>query len=140
MILKDFFDSGPSRIVPMNKKADTTFTVSEFLDYINTLLEIKNYTIQGEITSISIREKAVYFTLSDKKEEAKLECLMWKYKYNNLPIELEEGKEVKVYGNANIYKPFGKFTFIAEQISPVGEGELRNALERLKKDFKNKGN
>ena len=129
----DFFETS----IP--NKLDTIFSVSEFLDYINTLLEIKNYTIQGEITSISIREKAVYFTLSDKKEEAKLECLMWKYKYNSLPVELEEGKEVKVYGSANIYKPFGKFTFIAEQISPVGEGELRNALERLKKRLQEQG-
>lgn len=112
--------------------ADATFSVSEFLDFTNSLLQPIKATVQGEITSVSHRANATYFSLNDKTEKAKLDCVIWKFRLNQLSFDLVEGQEVQVYGSPNIYKPFGKFSMVVDKVSPVGEGALKQAFEKLK--------
>lgn len=123
----------------LNLLPDAVFSVSEFLDFTNALLQPIKVTIQGEITSISHRERATYFSLTDPREQAKLECIIWKSRLYQLDFTLEEGQEVQIYGSPNIYKPFGKFSLIADRVSPVGEGALRQAFEKLKQRLEAKG-
>lgn len=118
---------------------DKVYSVGEFLETINLLLAPIHITIQGEINSVTERGSAVYFTLSDPKEKATLHCIVWKNKMRSFGFELREGLEVKVVGTPNIYKPFGKFSFTADYISPVGEGALKQALEQLKKQLEADG-
>lgn len=119
--------------------ADATFTVSEFLDFTNSLLQPIKATIQGEITSVSHRANATYFSLNDKQEKAKLDCVIWKFRLRQLSFPLEEGQEVQILGSPNIYKPFGKFSLVVDQVSPVGEGALKQAFEKLKQKLEQAG-
>ncbi len=118
---------------------DKVYGIGEFLENINLLLAPIHITIQGEINSVTERGSAVYFTLSDPKEKATLNCIVWKNKMRSFGFDLREGLEVKVVGAPNIYKPFGKFSFTADYISPVGEGALKQALELLKKQLEADG-
>lgn len=118
----------PSTMIP----PEAIFTVSEFLDFINHILKPLRVTVQGEITSLKVRSGHIYFSISDQQEKAKLDCIIWKFRARSLSFDLEEGAEVKIVGTPNMYKPFGKFSFIADHISPVGEGALRQAFEKLK--------
>lgn len=119
--------------------AEAVFSVAEFLDLTNEMLKPLRVTVQGEITSYTIRGAAVYFSLSDKQEKAVLNCLMWKNKLYSQGIEIKEGLEVQVIGTPNIYKPYGKFSFQADYISPVGEGALKLAFEKLKQQLAGAG-
>lgn len=118
---------------------DKVYGIGEFLEQINLLLAPIHITIQGEINSVTERGSAVYFTLSDPKEKATLNCIVWKNKMRSFGFELREGLEIKVVGAPNIYKPFGKFSFTADYISPVGEGALKQALEQLKLQLETEG-
>lgn len=118
---------------------EAIFSVSEFLDLTNELLKPLRVTVQGEISSLTIRGQAAYFNLSDTKEKAILNCLVWKSKLFGMGIELKEGLEVQVVGVPNVYKPFGKLSFQADYISPVGEGALKQAFEKLKKQLEQEG-
>ncbi|PIR43928.1 exodeoxyribonuclease VII large subunit [candidate division WWE3 bacterium CG10_big_fil_rev_8_21_14_0_10_32_10] len=122
-----------------NSDIEQIFSVSEYLDLVNAVIEPVKFTIQGEVGQLTERGSAIYFSLLDKTDNSKLDSLMWRYKYDYMGFEIKEGMEIKVYGNANIYKPLGKFTFIADQISSVGEGELKANLEALKNKLQQDG-
>ncbi|MFW5704043.1 MAG: exodeoxyribonuclease VII large subunit [Patescibacteria group bacterium] len=144
LALSDFdFSDEEGTVVSVNTKLQTgkdiTLTVAQFLDSINELISPLETIVQGEISSLQERGSAVYFTLSDKDEKAVLNCLIWKNKARALGFELKEGMEVKVSGHPNIYKPFGKFSLQADYVSPVGEGALKQALERLMQQLRNDG-
>lgn len=118
---------------------DYIFSVSEYIDLLNETLKIRKFTIQGEITKFTARGGTVFFTIADKEDDATLECLIWKSVFESLGIELEEGLEVKITGTANVYKKNGRLSFLATRIVPLGEGALKKAFEKLKKQLEEKG-
>jgi exodeoxyribonuclease VII large subunit len=120
--------------------APQIYSVTQFLDLVNLQLEAFPAAIQGEITSLSMRNHA-YFTMTDGNSEqpAVLNCALWQSRLKNIPFELKEGIEIQVLGQANVYKPTGRFSFIVEHIAPVGEGALQKAFEQLKLQLEAKG-
>lgn len=122
------------------KLTPTIYSVSDFVDLVNGQLKEMTMAIQGEITSLTMRNHA-YFSLSDSNpdEKAVLSCALWKFRLNSLPFDLKEGMEVQVVGKASLYKPTGRFTFVVDHIVPVGEGSLQKAFEALKKKLDEKG-
>lgn len=110
---------------------EQTFTVSQFLDMINELVAPLNVTIQGEITSFNVRGQFIYATISDLKEQAKLNLFIVKSTLDRAGIVLEEGMEVIVQGIPGIYKGTGNFNLRVTQLTPVGEGALKKAFDRL---------
>lgn len=114
-------------------------SVSEFLDLINGFFKTKNYSIQGELTEFKISGRSIFFSLKDKKDNSILNCYISQWAYESLGIALEDGMEVLVGGSPAIYKPYGKFSFQATSIEPIGEGALRKAYELLKKKLETEG-
>lgn len=119
---------------------DTVFGVSDYLDLINQKISEVDIIVEGEITSVSNRGH-IYFDICEEKngEKAILACALWKFRADRLPFELSVGEKIQVSGKANIYKPYGKFSFIVEKISPTGEGALKKAFEKLKNDLQQRG-
>ncbi|MCC6710744.1 MAG: exodeoxyribonuclease VII large subunit [Candidatus Pacebacteria bacterium] len=123
------------------KLSPKIYSVSDYLDLLNEQLNSFEMAVQGEITSLSMRNHA-YFSLSDgnkTSEKSVMTCALWQFRLKSLPFVLEEGMEVQVIGKANIYKPTGRLTFVVEHIVPVGEGALQKAFEALKKKLTAKG-
>ncbi|MBT4123882.1 MAG: exodeoxyribonuclease VII large subunit [Candidatus Pacebacteria bacterium] len=122
------------------KLTPTIYSVSDFVDLVNGQLKEMTMAIQGEITSLNMRNHA-YFSLSDSNpdEKAVLSCALWQFRLKSLPFDLQEGMEVQVVGKASVYKPSGRFTFVVDHIVPVGEGSLQKAFEALKKKLDGKG-
>ncbi len=114
---------------------EPVFSVSEFLDFIIEIVKPVKCIIQGEVTSVDIRGMNVFFTISDKKEKAVLNCYIYKAVLDNQGIQLKEGTEIQIRGDINIYKPSGKFSVTVKSVSLVGEGALKIAFERLKKQL-----
>ncbi|MCH7604461.1 exodeoxyribonuclease VII large subunit [Patescibacteria group bacterium] len=115
------------------------FSVSSYLDVLNQILTTEKVQVQGEISSMKAYPKAIYFSMKDKEDGSILSCIIFKWQYSQSGIRIEEGMEVKVSGVPNIYKPTGRFTFIADKIEPVGEGALKKAYDLLKAQLDKEG-
>ncbi|NCC70215.1 exodeoxyribonuclease VII large subunit [bacterium] len=117
------------------------FTVSSFLDLLNLTIKQIHIKVKGEITQLTKNTSSghVYFSLKDKNGSSVMSCAIWKYNYQKSSIPLEEGMEVIVTGTPNIYKPTGRFTFVADTIELVGEGALKKAYDKLKAKLEKEG-
>ena len=81
------------------------FKVSEFLDFLNSLLTSQKVIVQGEIgAKMAKYPKFTIFNLLDKDNEAILPCFVWKDRIEELNIDLEEGMEIQVLGCPEIRK------------------------------------
>lgn len=118
------------------------YSVHEYLDLVNETIAKISVVVEGEISSLKKHQSGhVYFDLCEIKngEKAMFSCAIWKYKAQYLSWDLKEGEKVQITGKANIYKTAGRYSFIIDQISPVGEGALKQAYEKLKKQLSEKG-
>lgn len=115
------------------------YTVSHYLNYLNFNLKKHKARIQGEISSLDIRDRVVYFTLKDSKDESVISCLIWKSDYELNGIDFEIGMEVVLGGIPDIYKPLGRLSFKTLSVELVGEGVLKKAYDKLKKKLEKEG-
>jgi len=117
------------------------FTVSSFLDLLNLTIKQIHIKVKGEVVQLTKNTSSghVYFSLKDKNGNSVMSCAIWKYNYQKSSVPLEEGMEVIATGSPNIYKPTGRFTFIADTVELVGEGSLKKAYDKLKAKLENEG-
>ena len=117
---------------------ETIYSVAEYIALLNFKLRPLKATIQGEIGKISYYPRAVYFSLFDK-DRTVLNCVAWPGRLQSLGSELKEGLEVKIQGYPDIYPQTGRLSFKADVITPIGEGALKLAFERLKRGLEAQG-
>ncbi len=123
-----------------NSIPERIFAVGEYLEAVNIALKRFEVKITGEVTQIKVATSGhCYFTLKDKTGENVLDCIAWKYNYQICGVKLEEGLEVILKGNGQLYSATGRFSFIADIIELKGEGVLKKAYEELKKKLENEG-
>lgn len=136
--IREFHDAPfPSIVVP--PPTEKVFSVSEFIDSVNEVLIPRRAVIQGEVNQIKPMNGYAFFTLTDKTEDAILNCFVWQNRLDNFGVELKDGLELKVEGFPRVYKRRGSFSFEVERIGLVGEGELKRALLKLKKELARMG-
>lgn len=112
------------------------FTPSQFIAVVNQTLEyaLNEVVLVGEVASYKLNQgKWVFFDLKDNESSVSVFMAVW-----NLRIPLEDGMKVAVKGMPKLTK-WGKFSFTAEAIKPVGEGSLKKAFELLKKKLTDEG-
>jgi len=113
-------------------KTDQIYTVSSYLDILNSKLSQTGAVIKGEVSSINLRNGHAYFSIKDKGDGSLLNCFMWANNYEMCGIDLVEGMEIIVHGTPEVYKPYGKLSFRTSVIELVGEGALKQAYDALK--------
>jgi exodeoxyribonuclease VII large subunit len=118
---------------------EKVFSVSEYIDYVNTLITSRRVIIRGEVGRVDNRGNYTFFTLLDKNVEAVINCFIWQDRLDNFGVELKEGLELNIEGYSEIYKARGSFSFRVEHIALIGEGVLRLAFEKLKKKLESEG-
>ena len=115
------------------------YTVSGYLDLLNKELRKREARVQGEISSLDIRDNYLFFSLKDKNDESLLSCFMWMNNYKLCGVSFEEGLEIVVEGFPEVYKPNGRLSFRVSSAELVGEGALKKAYEQLKKRLEDEG-
>jgi exodeoxyribonuclease VII large subunit len=111
-------------------------TVSEFLGIINETLGFAypKVIIEGEVSSFKVNQgKFVFFDLKD--ESGTLSCFMM---LHQLKLPLEDGMKIRATGSPKITK-YSKFSLTVRDIELAGEGELRRAMELLKRKLQTEG-
>ncbi len=122
-----------------NIKKEKIYSVSEFLDHLNEKLMIEEARLKGEVTSVEEREKVVYFSLKDEKDNSVINCLIFRYQYEISGVKLEIGNEIIVNGYPEIYKPYGKLSLKTSLIEVAGEGALKKAYDELRNKLEKEG-
>lgn len=120
----------------------TTWTVSQLNQYIRELFEIdyrlQNVEVSGEISNFSrARSGHLYFTLKDDK--AQLRCVMWRSAAERLRFQPQDGNAVVLNGRISVYEASGVYQLYAEQMTPLGQGDLAAAFEELKAKLADEG-
>jgi exodeoxyribonuclease VII large subunit len=111
-------------------------SVSEFLAIINETLTFAypQVVIEGEVSSFKINQgKWVFFDIKDDANV--LSCFMM---IHQLKLPIEDGMKVRVTGSPKVTK-FSKFSLTVRSVELAGEGELRRAMEILKKKLDAEG-
>ena len=109
------------------------FTVSELSGGLNALLEdrVGRVWVAGEISGLSRpRSGHLYFTLKD--DRAQLDAALFRSAAARVPFSLEDGLEVLVYADVQIYSDRGRLQLVVKKIEPQGRGALQLAFEQLK--------
>jgi exodeoxyribonuclease VII large subunit len=96
--------------------------------------------VEGEISGLKeVASGHAYFTLKDEREEASIECVMYRTAPPRSRRLLVEGARVVLVGRATVYVPRGRLQFMADSARPAGRGALLEALERLKEKLAAEG-
>ncbi len=118
------------------------WTVSELTQYIRQMFDnepiLKNLWVQGEISNLSRPGSGhLYFTIKDK--HSSLKVVMWRNHAQKMHIRIQDGMSVEIHGSISIYEAGGAYQLYADQIRPVGEGELFRQFLQLKEKLEAEG-
>ncbi|HVZ37140.1 MAG TPA: exodeoxyribonuclease VII large subunit, partial [Polyangiaceae bacterium] len=96
--------------------------------------------VEGEIVSLKRAGSGhVYFSLKDTREEACLDCVMYRMDALRARHQLFDGARVQTLGRATLWAPRGRLQFIVQGLRPVGRGAQLEQLERLKAKLQAEG-
>lgn len=89
--------------------------------------------VEGEIASLKLAPSGhAYFSLKDEREDAIVECVMYRMNAQRARRHLTDGARVQLFGRATLWAPRGRLQLVAEGLRPAGRGALLEALEKLK--------
>ncbi|HEY5962075.1 MAG TPA: exodeoxyribonuclease VII large subunit [Polyangiaceae bacterium] len=92
-----------------------------------------NEWIVGEVSSLKAAGSGhLYFTLKDEREDALIECVMYRMQALRYKGLFSDGARVQVAGKATLWAPRGRLQLVVERARPSGRGALLEALEKLK--------
>ncbi|WP_026881322.1 exodeoxyribonuclease VII large subunit [Clostridium akagii] len=119
-----------------------TLTVSELGNYIKKIIDsdfiLNNTLVKGEVSNFKIHSSGhVYFSLKD--DFGKINCIMFKSKFDNIKFLPENGMSVVIKGKVSVYQKDGAYQLYCNDIKLEGIGELSAAFEKLKKKLESKG-
>ena len=123
--------------------APSVITVKQINLYIKSLLEgdsrLAFVRIRGEISNFKhhFASGHLYFTLKDK--DAAIKCIMFKGSASRLKFIPGDSMQVVCTGRVSVYDKDGTYQLYVDDIVLDGQGELAEALEKIKAKLENEG-
>lgn len=108
------------------------YSVSELTSEIKDTLESQFASIwaSGEVSEVSRPQSGhIYFTLKD--ESSQIRAVLWRSAAQRLPFTLEDGQQVIVQGNIDVYLPRGSYQIVVRTVEPQGLGALQIAFRQM---------
>lgn len=115
-------------------------SVSELTDQIKNILEsnFRDILVEGEISNVNqSRNGHYYFTVKD--DDAQLPCVIWRSTAGRLDAKLQDGQQVVLGGDIQVYPPHGRYQMIVTLVQQAGMGRLQKKFEELKKKLQDEG-
>ncbi len=127
------YEDGPGPV-------DVAVPVSAYLRTLNGALEELGGIVQGEVTEVRSYPFGTYFSLKDSTgAEGVLGCFIPAMRLRMFGHLVVQGSEIRVGGVPRVAPRKGSFSFQVEAVQAVGEGALRAAYEKLKRDLQAEG-
>jgi exodeoxyribonuclease VII large subunit len=91
------------------------------------------FWVEGEVTSLKQAASGhAYFCLKDEREDAVIDCVMYRFDAQRAKKHLVEGVRLQLWGRATVWAPRGRLQLVGNFARPAGKGALLEALEALK--------
>ena len=121
---------------PVHVRAEPrVWSVSEVNRSVREMLEdyLPPLWVAGEVANWTAhRSGHRYFTLKD--DQAQIRCVMWRSDARRLPIDPENGMNVRVFGGLTLYEARGEYQLTVRQLEARdADGLWRLAFEKLRK-------
>ena len=118
------------------------YTVKQVNSYIKNIFTsdfmLKRIYIKGEVSNCKYHSSGhIYFSLKD--ESGTIACVMFAGMRSGLSFRMEDGQQVVVLGQVNVYERDGKYQLYANEIILEGAGVLYEKFEKLKKELEEMG-
>lgn len=120
-----------------------TITVSQLNAYVKSLIEndprIAIVNVSGEISNFKNHFSSGhwYFTLKDAN--ASIRCVMFRSSASKVRFQVEDGLAVVLKGRVSVYEKDGQYQFYAEEMHPLGEGDLALQFKQVKEKLEQEG-
>ncbi|MFH2056643.1 MAG: exodeoxyribonuclease VII large subunit [bacterium] len=116
------------------------YSISEITGEIKSVLESEfvGIWVEGEISNYKQHSSGHhYFTLKDK--DAQLKAVIWRFTARSLRFALEDGMQVRAFGDITLYERGGYYQLRVNRIEPLGVGDLQKRFEQLKAKLAEEG-
>ncbi|HEV8549015.1 MAG TPA: exodeoxyribonuclease VII large subunit [Polyangiaceae bacterium] len=91
------------------------------------------FWVEGEVTSLKQAASGhAYFCLKDEREDAVVDCVMYRFDAQRARKHLVEGHRLQIWGRATVWAPRGRLQLVGNFARAAGKGALLEALEALK--------
>jgi exodeoxyribonuclease VII large subunit len=123
-------------------ESDDVITVGELDRRLRRAVEgaSEDFWIEGEVASLKRAPSGhAYFTLKDEREDAVIECVMYRFDAQRARRILNEGARLQLKGRATVWAPRGRLQLVGTLARLAGRGELLLALEKLKLQLAKEG-
>ncbi|WP_226582908.1 exodeoxyribonuclease VII large subunit [Halobacillus litoralis] len=121
---------------------DQYLTVTALTKYIKRKLSgdphLKTVWLRGEISNFKHHSRG-HMYLSLKDEQARIQAVMFAGNNRSLKFTPENGMNVLVKGEINVYEPMGQYQLYIKEMQPDGIGALYFAFEQLKEKLGKEG-
>lgn len=99
---------------------------------------LRNVFVKGELSNVKIHPSGhIYFTLKDDK--SRIQSAMFRSAAGALKFKPEEGMNVLITGDVNVYESSSQYQLYVQSMQPDGVGALYLAYEQLKKALAKEG-
>jgi exodeoxyribonuclease VII large subunit len=96
--------------------------------------------VEGEVAGLRAAASGhLYFSLKDEREDACVDCVMYRMQALRGRRLILDGARVQLFGRATVWAPRGRLQFVAEVARQAGKGALLAALEALKEKLTQEG-
>ncbi|SIS36944.1 exodeoxyribonuclease VII large subunit [Salimicrobium flavidum] len=121
---------------------DRYLTVTALTRYIKQKISrdshLKEVWLRGEISNFKHHSRGhMYFSMKD--DSARIQTVMFAGNNRNLNFTPENGMNVLIRGEVNVYEPMGQYQLYAKEMVPDGVGDLHIAFEQLKEKLMKEG-
>lgn len=118
------------------------YSVSWVNAYVRNMISqdfmLQSLYVKGEASNVKYHSSGhLYFTLKDS--QGAMPCVMFAGSRGGLKFRLEDGMQIIVFGNMDVYERDGRYQLYAKEITLAGTGLLYEKFERLKKELEEMG-
>ncbi|MBZ0279776.1 MAG: exodeoxyribonuclease VII large subunit [Anaerolineae bacterium] len=118
------------------------YSVAELTTYIREMFDVnenlQDVWVQGEVSNMRRAASGHwYFTLKDSQSQ--LKCVMWRSSAERQTVSPQDGDAILVHGRVSVYDAQGVYQLYADQVRPVGMGDLYAQFEQLKAKLQAEG-
>lgn len=99
---------------------------------------LKDVYVKGELSNVKIHSSGhIYFTLKDA--QARVQSAMFRSQAGQLKFRPENGMQVFIRGEMNVYEAMGNYQLYVQTMEPDGIGGLFLAFNQLKEQLQKEG-